>query len=101
MDTAPRLVLVSASSGQPLEVVGRCVIVGRHSQADLRVPSADVSRRHCRLEFVDGGWRVVDLGSTNGTFVNGTRVTEAALHPGDRLRVAGFVFEVARSRIAA
>ena len=96
MDDVPRLVLLSYPSGQPLEVAGPSAIVGRHSEADVRLPMPDVSRRHCRISYENDAWRVTDLTSTNGTFVNGLRIAEAELHPGDRLRVAGFEFEVPR-----
>jgi len=69
-------------------------LVGRHSDADLRLPMADVSRRHCRFEFADGGWRVRDLSSLNGTFLNGERVTEAPVRPGDEVQLGGFTFVV-------
>jgi pSer/pThr/pTyr-binding forkhead associated (FHA) protein len=71
------------------------LLVGRHSEADLQLPMPDVSRRHCRFVRTETGWRVIDLASTNGTFVNGVRVQEAELHAGDRIRIGGVVIEVA------
>ncbi|HEY8503376.1 MAG TPA: FHA domain-containing protein [Gemmataceae bacterium] len=70
------------------------LVVGRHSGSDIRLPLPDVSRRHCRLHFHNGGWGLTDLGSTNGVYVNGRRVTRAELRPGDELRLGGFTFEV-------
>jgi pSer/pThr/pTyr-binding forkhead associated (FHA) protein len=63
------------------------VVLGRSRECRVRLPDADTSRRHA--EIVCGGGRFVlhDLGSTNGTFVNGERVSERALEPGDRLRI--------------
>jgi pSer/pThr/pTyr-binding forkhead associated (FHA) protein len=52
--------------------------IGRNPPADLILEGTTVSRRHCRLELLDGRLRLSDLASTNGTFVNGVRVTEAA-----------------------
>jgi len=69
-------------------------IVGRHSQADIRIASRDVSRHHCRLVFADGQWYVEDLGSLNGTYVNDQAVTRAPLLPNSVLRVAGHAFLV-------
>jgi pSer/pThr/pTyr-binding forkhead associated (FHA) protein len=43
---------------------------------------------HCKLVFKDGYWTIRDLNSTNGVKVNGVRVTEAVLYPGDRISIA-------------
>jgi serine phosphatase RsbU (regulator of sigma subunit) len=51
------------------------VVIGRNPPADLILEGPTVSRRHCRLELLDGKLRVGDLASTNGTFVNGERIT--------------------------
>jgi sigma-B regulation protein RsbU (phosphoserine phosphatase) len=53
-------------------------IIGRNAPADLVLEGATVSRRHCRLEVLDGKLWLHDLASTNGTYVNGVRLTEAA-----------------------
>jgi pSer/pThr/pTyr-binding forkhead associated (FHA) protein len=81
--------------GQALDVNKSEVIVGRHSQADVRLPLPDVSRRHCRLIWSNGIWRVFDLQSLNGIYVNDRLVAEAILHPGDTLRIGAFTFSVA------
>ncbi len=62
-------------------------IVGRGEDCDLRLSDSRVSRHHCRLVLTDGLLRVIDLSSTNGTFVNGRAVQEATLDNGDRLAV--------------
>lgn len=71
-------------------------IIGRRSDCGLRVPTSDVSRRHCELNLLDGDLVVRDLGSVNGTYVNGKRVTEHALKAGDELAVgpAHFVVQI-------
>jgi pSer/pThr/pTyr-binding forkhead associated (FHA) protein len=63
------------------------VILGRHTEADLRFAFPDISRRHCRLAFENGQWRVCDLKSLNGIFVNNAPATEATLYAGDILRI--------------
>jgi ABC-type multidrug transport system ATPase subunit/pSer/pThr/pTyr-binding forkhead associated (FHA) protein/ABC-type multidrug transport system permease subunit len=53
----------------------RTWVIGGSTECDLRVRAPYVSGRHCRLTFRDGVWVLEDLGSTNGTFVNGARIT--------------------------
>ena len=100
----PRLV----RRGQDGETLGHhlikgSVVVGRHPQCDLVVPEDSVSRRHAQLE-ASGGYVVVsDLGSSNGTFVNGQRVQRRSLRNGDRLSFGSvdFVFQDDPRRDAA
>jgi len=66
---------------------GAVKTVGRAPRADFVVHAALVSRLHCRLTATDDNLEVVDLTSTNGTFVNNRRVEKAHLSAGDRLRV--------------
>jgi pSer/pThr/pTyr-binding forkhead associated (FHA) protein len=66
---------------------GAVKTVGRAPRADFVVDAALVSRVHCRLTATNDRLEVVDLKSTNGTFVNDKRVTQAHLFAGDRLRV--------------
>jgi len=77
--------------GNPLTFrfrAGAIKTLGRAPRADFIVDRALVSRLHCRLTADDDGIDVEDLKSTNGTFVNGTRLSpRARLRPGDRLRV--------------
>ena len=68
-----------------LEINGEPLVMGRSEQAQLRVPDPMVSRRHCELVHVDGQLCIRDLGSTNGTLVNGEPVGETLLRPGDHV----------------
>jgi pSer/pThr/pTyr-binding forkhead associated (FHA) protein len=61
--------------------------IGRAPRADFIVDAALVSRLHCRLEAGDDVVDVVDLSSTNGTFINDERIKRGRLKNGDRLRV--------------
>jgi len=72
--------------------------IGRHPEAEVRMDDPCVSRWHCQIEQVGVGLTVRDLGSKNGTFVNGLRVTEASLLPGDRLTVGRTSFSVEYER---
>ena len=67
---------------------GHARTLGRATGADFIVDAALVSRVHCRITALPSGeLEVKDLESTNGTFVNGTRVDQARLAPGDRIQV--------------
>ena len=63
------------------------VRIGRGEENDLVLPDSRISRAHGLLSARQGGLVYTDLGSTNGSFVNGTRVSEVALGPGDVLRL--------------
>jgi ABC transport system ATP-binding/permease protein len=66
---------------------GKMKTIGRAKRADFIVDATLVSRVHCRLTAGASEIEVTDLGSTNGTFVNGQRVARAMLKEGDRLGV--------------
>lgn len=69
--------------------------LGRARDCTVRIPSAEVSRLHCRLRMERGLVTVEDLESANGTFVNDTRIREPeVIHPGDRLTVGPVTFVV-------
>src|SRR5262245_16447510 len=71
------LKLMLVPSSMTVELTKPDQLMGRHSSADIRLPLADVSRKHCQFFFADAGWRVRDLDSLNGVFVNNQRVREA------------------------
>ncbi|WP_236254362.1 FHA domain-containing protein [Mucisphaera calidilacus] len=81
-------------SRREFPVEGQRVVVGRAGGCDLRIPVASVSRRHCLIEVSDDGLRLRDLGSSNGTFRNGTRVEEATLDAGDHIEIGPVTFRV-------
>jgi hypothetical protein len=66
---------------------GSRVVLGRSREADIVVQDPNVSRRHAELRRDDGGWEIVDLGSTNGIKVNGRRVDHQQLSPGDQITI--------------
>ena len=77
-------------------VAGR-IVVGRDPAGDLVIQDPEVSARHACFAPADGGIAVEDLGSSNGTFVNGTRLDGACqLQPGDRVQLGATVIEVAQ-----
>jgi hypothetical protein len=81
------------SSGPPIEI-DKTSTIGREPGLDVVLPDGSVSRRHARIELRGESFFVVDLGSANGTFVNGAKVSEAELHGGQFLRLGALNFEV-------
>jgi pSer/pThr/pTyr-binding forkhead associated (FHA) protein len=90
MDPRPSRLIWEKKDGSRVEfpLEPRPLVVGRDETADIMVDEPLVSRAHARLEPREGGYVVVDLGSTNLTRVNGEVVSERALRHGDEVRFA-------------
>jgi Protein of unknown function (DUF3662)/FHA domain len=84
-----REVVTLTVDGHEYPVTSRRVVLGRSRECDIRVPDANVSRRHAELRQEGATFWIVDLDSTNGTEVNGRRVERAKLADGDRITVGG------------
>lgn len=69
-------------------------VIGRAAECDISLSAAHLSRRHAQLQIIDGALYVKDLGSANGTFLNGKQVMEARVRRGDELRFDALVFGV-------
>jgi pSer/pThr/pTyr-binding forkhead associated (FHA) protein len=74
--------------------IGKEVIVGREDNCDIIINDTMISSRHAKLKLADGVLSVQDLGSTNGTFVNDRKITEAILKTGDKIKFDKMVFAV-------
>jgi hypothetical protein len=70
------------------------IVVGRSSDLDMVLVEDMVSRKHARIECSDQGIVIEDLGSTNGTFVNGEKIKRAALKEGDRVLIGTSILKV-------
>jgi pSer/pThr/pTyr-binding forkhead associated (FHA) protein len=70
------------------------VVVGRGRSCDVMFGGPAVSRRHARFSRLRGVWRITDLGSTNGTFVDGVQVEQAPVRPGTRVRLGDSFIEI-------
>lgn len=97
---APEKIAVGAAlvlaNGQRFELSGETVKIGRHESCSIVFADSNVSRVHAQLQRGASGWLVVDLGSTNGIKVNGTKIQEQLLADGDEL-----VFGTSTARFVA
>src|SRR6478752_5006859 len=89
-----RAQLLPLDGGAPIEINKDLVVVGRKEDCDVRLDHKSVSKMHCVLVKTDGLLLLRDLGSTNGTRVNGTRVRRACLLPNDQVSIAHYKFRV-------
>ena len=99
VESAPDMWLLESTPDSPSTLLFRLLpgsikTVGRAPRADFVVDAPLVSRLHCRLTLQADGLLVEDLESTNGTFVNGERVTKLLLRTGDALKVGRMEFTV-------
>ncbi|QDZ38997.1 FHA domain-containing protein [Euhalothece natronophila Z-M001] len=87
---------VEGSPEQTLEVSQDQLIFGRSSQCDVYLPYSEISRQHCQLRrLAKGQWRIEDLGSTNGTFLNQSLLTEPKrLKNGDVIEIGNVLVTV-------
>jgi pSer/pThr/pTyr-binding forkhead associated (FHA) protein len=89
-----RAQLIPLDGTAAVEIVKDLTLVGRKQECDLCLNHKSVSKMHCVIVKTDGLLLLRDLGSTNGTRVNGQRVRRAALLPNDNLAIAGFKFRI-------
>ena len=87
-----RLVVVQGSASFPwLDLPPAGVVVGRNQDCGLALADQAASRYHAQITCAYGTWFVTDMNSSNGTGVNGMRVTQQALKPGDQIQIGGTV----------
>jgi pSer/pThr/pTyr-binding forkhead associated (FHA) protein len=66
--------------------------IGRSSDSDILLDDITVSRHHAIIEIIDGDYVIKDLGSLNGTYLNGKIVNESKLSSGDRIQIGKYIF---------
>lgn len=70
------------------------LIIGRESSDGVSLHDASISRKHCKIDFQDDNFIITDLGSSNGTYLNKKKISNAVLKNSDKIKVGGFLFEV-------
>jgi len=80
--------------GDPIPLLQTLLVIGRKESCNIVLRFPNVSAEHCRLSLVNRRWFVKDLGSRNGTKVDGHTVQESRIEPGHRLSVAGHEYEL-------
>ncbi len=87
--------LIPTDGSEPIAITRNLTIVGRKKKlCDLVLESSSISKVHCAIAKTDGLLFIRDLGSTNGTKVNGQRVSRGALLPGDEIAFANMKFRI-------
>ena len=79
-------------AGQSLELTTEVVTLGRDPEVNLFLNDSALSARHAELRFEGDAWRIVDLGSSNGTSLNGAEITSSVLSDGDMVELGGIRF---------
>jgi len=91
----PAYTLNAVNGDQMLEITpGRTVVVGRAVTSDLPIFDPTVSRKHAEITAVEGGLQIHDVGSSNGTFVNGDRLTDGRAAEGDTVTFGKVAFTI-------
>ncbi|MDG3006511.1 FHA domain-containing protein [Paludisphaera mucosa] len=87
--------LLPVGGGDPIPLVKTEIVVGRRPACDIRLDFENVSGKHAVLTMLNGLWHVRDMGSTNGTSVNGSRLSSPhSVMPEDELGFAGHLFTI-------
>lgn len=94
----PSEVVTLTVDGRAHPVTATGVVIGRSRECDLRVADGNASRRHAEVSQDGDGWVVADLGSTNGTELNGRRITRETLTDGDRITIGATEIVFGRTR---
>ncbi len=101
--TATLVVRQGTQAGMSFVISGNQVVIGREEGLDIVLQDPESSRRHARISWQGGRYSIEDLGSTNGTFVNGVQITmPQPLNPGDSIGIGQttLVFQVFGAEVA-
>jgi signal transduction histidine kinase len=92
------ILIKGADEGKQFELTQPVHSVGRDSGSSIRLHDTEVSRRHAEFRLVNGAYHLADVGSANGTFVNGQPVKDGPLQPGDRVQIGQSVLVFSAGR---
>jgi pSer/pThr/pTyr-binding forkhead associated (FHA) protein len=85
--SGPSILLSLQGRTVPFVITQKETTIGRHDSNDIPIPEQTVTGKHAKILLENGTLTIVDLGSTNGTFVNGVRIRSQELKSGDRFRL--------------
>lgn len=91
---AKLIALTGRDAGMEYDLDRDCVTMGRGPGVDFAFDDPAMSRQHAAVDYADGGFKIRDLGSTNGLRINGNRVQVDEIKHGDRLEVGTQVFQL-------
>jgi hypothetical protein len=87
--------MIPIGGGDPIPLLRPEMTVGRRPGCDIRLDFDNVSGKHCVLRIINGIWNIRDLGSTNGTSVNGSRISsEHSVMPDDEFGISGRLYRI-------
>ncbi len=86
--------LVPVGGGDPIPLEQETLMIGRRESCDICLPFPNISGLHCELTFRQGYWTIRDLNSKNGIKVNGERVLQRPLRPGDEIAIAKRTYKI-------
>jgi predicted component of type VI protein secretion system len=92
--------LVALSEGPSIWLDKPILLIGRHPECDIQIDSRKISRRHCCIAQVSDYLILRDLGSTNGVRINGVRIIEGRIAPGDEVTIGGNRYRVSWDSVA-
>ena len=85
--------LPEPEKGLEIDLLEGDKVIGRSADNDVHLDATGISKRHARLHYAGGAWRIEDLGSTNGVFVNDAKVKESPLDAGDTIKIGKVPFQ--------
>ncbi len=90
--TANLILITNGESDKAFPLPGDVTVIGRRRNCDLRIPLDSVSRRHCQLTIEGDQLKIQDLGSRNGTLLNGKPIKENRIKAGDVIKIGPIIF---------
>ena len=86
--------LTPMGGGDPFPLTKQELVIGRHKSCDIPLNFTNVSGKHCKLVLSEGYWYIIDLHSTNGVKVNGTKVLDRRVDPGSIVSISKHTFKL-------